>query len=692
MKTFYLYLDESGDFEKDKDDRDNPSLVGGLLSADKPIPDNLALEILGAQYIHSCEIPFNEYGSFAVEKLQKVVDLGLSLVIFENKDRLEVVDGDTTYLNVIAEGIIQLLQLLQAEYRDIHLDITVAVRKAINREDYKNRYIINKAEYNKRLQEKIIIGLARKSITSIGKANWTLDLETAREDHRLMLADIVCHTWFRKDQKFTEAEKKIVTGMYKEKFVFSMFSSESELRYQRMILDGNIGDVIYEIYTNDGKQSSRKYLDIALIKLKQLNEYSRELQLYNLFNKVMNLLYIDTNYWMVPKTITRIKGEFLPLLEANHILTASFAMDIYLLSLTIATHQGSIQLAEEDIKNCEKLLPLLVNKWESLDYYFIYKVRRAVHLINKYDINLCISEMEELELLIENTFALFPIADGLNKICDEMKSDIKGKVLGNRLQARFIYIKQDPTQLALARKESDLAIKEFTKKSDINRQYQYRCRIEYEAGFCKEALEWLVRSIEVDFEESNYEQLLNTVINMDKQFASYSLVHYISIIAEASLNKQNDLAKNMYRAWEKLKINEYLSSKDYDGHPYEIIYWKLATYLVNQGSVKAAIKHYARALSICNSSPDNQTLKAIALGIKAEKVSKLMEQRKYRQSELKHEIDDLVKTYFEFMNLKIPLTMTRHFMKWKPIIDNLKNDGDIHISEDLINLSRLIVY
>ena len=116
MKQVYLYLDESGNFEADGNFRDNPSLAGGVLAYGQPITMEDANRICGGQEIHCCEMPANQFVATAFPILIQLKSLGCDMVIFENRERLEVVDGDTTYLNIISEGVIQLLQYVMSKY------------------------------------------------------------------------------------------------------------------------------------------------------------------------------------------------------------------------------------------------------------------------------------------------------------------------------------------------------------------------------------------------------------------------------------------------------------------------------------------------------------------------------------------------------------------------------------------------
>lgn len=191
-KHFELWLDESGDFLREEDKGKNPSLVGGVL-IEKSLGKSLNIPgILGSEYIHSNEIKEN-FGDYAVGVLQRIVEHSGHLVIFENQERLNIVNSDTTYLNVISEGIIQLLQSLAAEHGKIHLDILIAVRLDMEKQDLRPGLIIRPEEYGWRLEERLILGLARRTLAHHKHWGWNINMDSARKNPKLMLADVVCN-------------------------------------------------------------------------------------------------------------------------------------------------------------------------------------------------------------------------------------------------------------------------------------------------------------------------------------------------------------------------------------------------------------------------------------------------------------------------------------------------------------------
>ncbi len=694
MKKIYLYLDESGNFEADASMRDNPSLVGGYLTYDKALTIEEARKICEGRQIHCCEMTSLEFASMALSILTNMKSQGCSFVVFENKERLEIVDGDTTYLNIISEGVVQLMQLLKSRFGSIEFNLIIAQRVAVNRPDYKYRpegYYISWAEYTKRLQEKIIIG-ASKTTSEFNIKNWNVEFCDARTDYRLMLSDVVCHSRFRINKKFNDIQKEKLSLIFKEDFIFSVYPSELETTIRKSLVKGNIGEAIFELLVTDNKSIDTKYLNEIQKALHSVNESSRDIQYKMLFSRIINLLHAGNELVLVQSIVDRFRKYFLKEARYKDLIPASFKMDIGLLSLTIATHEGAIMKANNEIEFCMKMLPFLVRRWESVDYYFIFKIRYAVHLINSYDMKRCISEMNQLESVINNTFELFPLADGFGDLCKDIKSDVKGKVFGNRLQARLNLMKTDSTQYELAVIDSDSAMKEFSRFSDLKRQYQYRSRIEYEAGGYKSALKWLNKSIISNDSSDNLEIIISNTISGDKMEAAFTLMHFANIMLLSKEANDNQVFTKIHTAWKRNNVDEYLKRTFSEIHPYEIIYWKIGKLDYMTGNHSAGEEKINIALKLCNKSKDNLTLKAISLGILADKVFLLSSINSNRQSNLVATISTLCSEYESFMRLELPESMQDHFSIWEKQINQLRNRKIQTDYKSLKHLSELVCY
>src|SRR5699024_4428711 len=135
---------ESGEFKYDDNKRRNPSLVGGVLVKRGDITEASAERFIGRKTIHYTEL--ND-GAENMRLLEWVKQNKGEFVVFQNKERVKIIDGDTTYLNVLAEGIIRLLSHLSAVHQDFMLRILIATRKNMEIEESE---LIAKKEYEQR--------------------------------------------------------------------------------------------------------------------------------------------------------------------------------------------------------------------------------------------------------------------------------------------------------------------------------------------------------------------------------------------------------------------------------------------------------------------------------------------------------------------------------------------------------------
>ena len=113
-KKFELWLDESGEFFRERDlKKDNklPSLIGGFL-----VPAEEAALVLASVPIddtrnHAMHLSNQDKQEYVLPILQELVhDRGLSMVFFENTGYEDEPSNRQLYLHMMAEGLLQLLQ------------------------------------------------------------------------------------------------------------------------------------------------------------------------------------------------------------------------------------------------------------------------------------------------------------------------------------------------------------------------------------------------------------------------------------------------------------------------------------------------------------------------------------------------------------------------------------------------------
>ncbi|MDM5326756.1 hypothetical protein [Neobacillus sp. CF12] len=713
---FELWLDESGNFSKENEKSGAPSIVGGILVPVKKDNDQWTADLVKKtresyniieKYIHGTELRGTKYGEMAVSLLEESIEHGARLVVFENKERIDIVNSDMTYLNILSEGIIQLFQTLASEYEAIELSILAANRvKVAGMDERKETILLKHKEYKERLEEKIALGLARRTLVNQSNWKWTFQLDSAKNNPRLMIADVVCHSWFVQDgNKFTEETRNLLRKLYQPAFLFSVFEQATEGAIRRSLAAGLMGDALFHWLDAKASNAFSKqnqtefdypfYLQLIQKKLRDIPEFSQVTQLSTVENQLLTLISIDRDFDRAQQMLELLQDEVLPTFKENGINAKRFLFKVYMNLLEIANHRGNVILGTQQITKIRSILEQLAGRWETIDDVLDFMVLEGVHDMNNYDFHSAISVTNQMQKFIDTSLEFLSISllEDLSIISDDMKSTIKGKVLGTRLQARMFLIRSDREQLELARHDSDQALEEFTAQSDVNRQYQYRSQIESEAGEPVSALEWLGKAFQVDYTTTDsIKEIITNIRDANYINSIFGSMHFWNALVSAFRSDSLELAEQMCQEWVKSGIEQSLLNEVLTEHPYEIISWKQAYYLAKTNRVKAAIEKYDQAIHICNYANDRYTLRSIGLGILCEKASVLFVSGKKYGQDLKKTLQFLRKNYQEFMSEPLPEEIRNYFKQWEDTFSNLDSLSEEEQSIALSKLSRSIPY
>jgi hypothetical protein len=720
---YELWLDESGNFINESEKTGSPSVVGGILVPARDSNEKWSTDLVNLvrsdyhiteRYIHGTELRGSKYGEMAVNLLKQCIENDARLVIFENEERVDIVNSDMTYLNIMAEGIIQLLQALAAEHDEIELAILAANRvKVAGMEERKETILLKDIEYKERLAEKIALGLARRNLIRSRQWKWFFKLDSAKANPRLMIADVVCHSWYvQNGKKFTDEAREELRQLYQPSFLFSVFEHATEAAIRRSIAEGSIGDALFEwldakttkVNINHQELAATLemgldydyYLKLITSKLSSMPETAQATQLSIVENQIESLISIDRDFEKSTLMLEQLKADVLPAMEGIGIKNRRFFFKVYESLLKIANHRGNVILAAAQIDSIKSILDQLTGRWETIDDVLGYMILEGVHQMNTYDFQGTINGMNKVQNFIDTSFEILSISliEDLSLLSEDMKSDLKGKVLGTRLQARSFLIRQDGNQLELARIDSDNAMKQFSGKSDLNRQYQYRSQIECEAKQPVAALVWLAKAFQVTYQSPNDLKMLLAAIKdsryIDQIFGS---MHFTRALAAAYQSNHFDLAEKMFQEWVKSGIEQNLFGEEIvSEHPYEIILWKQAFYMGKTDRVKAAIEKYDQAIQICHASEDRFTLRSIGLVILFEKASVLLESGKKYSQDAKKALQAARKYYDLFMSEKLPTEMRSYFEPMDTELNKLVNLSGEEQSKVLFSLSQKIPY
>ena len=599
MKKFYLFLDESGNF-KDNDIDKSPSLVGGVLF-EKDLPSVSELnKMIPEDFLHSNEV---HDSTRYIDILNWLTSKG-KLIIFNNEERLSVVNGDLTYLNILCEGLVQLLTALETEHGAVELNVICATRV---RSDKEGIVLIESDDYISRLQEKLALAIYKKNI----KSSYSLSLDSARKNKYLMFSDVVCNTFLTKfSRKFDSEQKAKINNVFakNDKWYFSVFEDATIGNINKLILDDKIGEAVFEICAIISKSKVKYLTEIIIKRLTSMSKRERDLNLEYVKNQIA--LLINTNqYSEVEVLLKNFDQEFLCTLQEQNINIDILRFDIYFYLITLYSKRGNTIDALKYIEICDSKVECLGSSWDGLGKYFSYQIRKCHNYINCFEFEKAIEFSTQI---IENLSSLrdvISMIDDVSKTFGIISSDLLAKAYGTRMQAYTELTKKDKNYYDLAVKDSDWAIMEFADKSDISRQYQYRCQLELAVGKTYNAWKFFCKSLGIE-QEFAYEskEILNTILNRLKNERCFDLLHYISIIEKLSA-LQNANGNLMYRAFtqQQALYKEIVNSNNAQ-YPIPIILWKIAKINQVMENRKASIELYNKAIDLAFLDNDNFTM------------------------------------------------------------------------------------
>lgn len=642
MRSFELYLDESGKFINE-DKAITPSLIGGLLvrkddlslkKADDIMKE--AIKNVPGNYVHINDISKKDLklsGKVAVDIMQKIKNIPAYVVIFSNKELLDFKDDKLLYLNIMAEGIINLLEKLSLEKSDaIELNVVAAVRRDLKIND--NRTIIEIDEYSTRIKERIYMKMAEKNLFLSKNCKVNFKLSSARTNPKLMLADVVCNSKLTlNSSKFNDEQKQILNNIFdSSKYVFSVFKPDIQKKISEYLMQNNIVDAIFLLSEENDAKLSKELSTLVVNNINTMPISNLRIQLELLSLKIRSLIDVQRNLLLCEKFLVKLQNEIIGKIKVKDFIINKLKIDISLYLLTIYTHQGDNENSKKQIDISKKELKEINGSWDFLDYYYILKIREAVFY------NTCFNNAKSIEILTEVIDKFIKLLKTMNEVEEfsNIKSDMVAKAVGTRLQAYTNLITPN-TQEALKQeyyqkgiKDSDFAISQFVSEIDKKRQYQYRAMLEISMDNFSEAVKYLIKV--VGLTEINFDKFLENVNNISDFSKNFVMMNYFIIMSHALNNKNKQLGDEMYVAYKNNKAiyDEYSleekessalyenNNKDIYMHPFEIIYWNIGKY-IKETDKEMAEKYFDKALEICDKM-NEQTIDVLAIAIEADKL------------------------------------------------------------------------
>ena len=620
-KIWYdLYLDESGDFDQnDLNRKKEVSFVGGLLipheEATNTFLNNLPLQ---AQE-HATE-EYRKEAYFSI--LDSLKQHRGHFVLFQNPERIRVVNPDTTYLNIITEGYIHLAKQLRQMHPldDITIDLIIANRQAVSfkqenqiksGEDIK----ILQAEYFSRIEEKLLIASGRESIQHVAARPC---FANAKKDKRLMLADIICNTWLTRKgkRKFTAEDRVRINEWYQDAYSFDVFKSATMKYLDQLLLDGHYGEAMHQLCSLNSLTGFKRIRDFLLDAIVSDSDYLMEswfsqmslhIRQYNRRNQHEEGIRVAENYKRY------ILDMIVPPNPYAQKMLNYWRFDTDYFLLTMYDHIGNADKCQAYIALCREEAGAINRSWERIDYYFGYRIRELNVLMGRYAFQNVLDESVALEEIFEQAKELFAMI-GTYAEGEKVRSELLGKVYGIQVEAYINLLHAHPEYAKVALQRSDAALSEFESANDLSRQYQWRCLLLNEMDQPREAFVWLMKAAQSE----SAAQFVEAMFALRPGSYDFLMWHYTNVMLK--LQQQKDpLATEMAAALRKHpQYRADTTNSQKKGHPWNLVLWNLARYARGEGDQPTYTGLYRRAREITCEKKDNVTMFAYALSMTAD--------------------------------------------------------------------------
>lgn len=626
MSTIHLCLDETGDFTQGQ-----RSAIGGLWTPHAITPEDARAfwhETLGKPLegvFHGAEAGHDLHAEFA-RALAAFERRGWNAIVIEHASRQTVVDNATTYVNVFAEGICKFGRRRAARAKALGLDILTSLRHAPRDGQPCVTDTQKIQDYTSRLAERIQTERLRAP-RPIGEAPWTYQLQTgnAKQDPRLMIADLVCTAWSRLDRLPTELQaawraflapdafqvlraddtERITLHLDQDEHAMALMTLLPLLVQQKSVphwLKKSHQDVLSALADLDG-DTRDAVLHVPLSRIRTAIEVHRD------YPTAERLLHAWRTAIFVPLR------EKLPAEEAERLDWAAGEALSY--AVLIGNHRGAALDSEAALAEFASLKGKLASRFERLPLALNMRVYRGVHLSNVYAFHAVLTDLAKLSETLEGLLDLMKDLEASET--DRLRSDLHGRTLGTRLQAAMMAGRRDPACFETARALSEHALVEFERPDDRRRQEGYRAQLETDAGNLTEAHRWLARSAGV-IEDTPPRELAEAACK-----SRFSVMHLTRLWEAAARHGDHVLASALAEAWDIISERLAGDLKEASVHPLPVILWKAGAAMGQQGRQAQGLTLLVQAIEACDRDPAALTVRTVGLGAACDRLAVLQE-------------------------------------------------------------------
>lgn len=639
-KTYYLYLDESGDFDSDlRKKYRNECLVGGILyEIGDPMSEEKARNIIVRAWLqenpedrritntdavlrksrHATELEAEKKASLTANVISET-SKSAQIVVFENYEKTQIGDSVKTYINILVDGVVQLLKRLSVDDEKVTLKVVAGFKKDTRKEITSSMYegYIDKQECVDMFNERFALMRAKNS-GNLRYPRMTFDYADDKRTCQLILCDYICNFRFTRNkpiysEMFTKDKTygEFIGSFYDEDNIFSIKGGTQDEKVENYLIEGGYALALFDICS--GVITGKKRCERVLKKVAELSDPDRDVVLDSLKNYIHNIV---SDHYKLSQAEEVVAGaeEIVSWFEAREIPVSRFKLDVLLYKLTVLDHAGRLEEMAGLWNDCENALRNEIIRSENLEYYFIFYNRYAVYCMDAFD-------FEKAGEILHNVTGVFTdykvVLSSLPfmEMDDEVIiSDQYARLLGTmaQYQLRMLQRKEEGVTYECIVQTLAESVRNFRWERDRSRQYQIRADLEALCGYYETAMEFLNRGCGVRHWKEFFQS--------ENIWKTFSLLH-LSIFVRF-LSRYDENRKEIAEIIKAFRSNR--KNLDRNGaYPEFIIAANVAEAMENllyPASETASM--YRIALSGDNDFPAMELLKLIIFGGISEEVKK----------------------------------------------------------------------
>ena len=524
-KTYYLYLDESGDFDSDlRKKYRNECLVGGILyEAGNAMSEDKAKNIIVRAWLqenpedqkiknpdallkksrHATELEAEKKAALTANVISET-SKSAQIVVFENYEKTRIGDSVKTYINILVDGVVQLLKRLSVDDEKVTLNVIAGFKKDTRQEITDSMFegYINKQECLDMFNERFALMRAKNSGT-LRNPRYSFDYADDKRTCQLILCDYICNFRFTRNKPiynelFTKDKTygEYIGSFYDEENIFSIKGGSEDEKVENYLIEGGYSLALFDICA--GVISGKKRCERVFKKVAELPAPERDNVLDSLKNYIHNIV---SNPYKLSQAEEVITGAEMVVdwFESEKIAVPKFKLDVLLYKLAVLDHSGRLDEMEAVLHESEKALREEIIRSENLEYYFIFYNRYAVYCMDVFDFE----KAGEILNKVTDVFTDYKVVLSslpFMEMDDEMIiSDQYARLLGTKAQYQLRMLQQSKAGITYEDVVNTLdeSIRNFRWESDRARQYQVRADLEAFCGNYSVAEEYLYKGCDV---------------------------------------------------------------------------------------------------------------------------------------------------------------------------------------------------